>query len=60
MSVLLQEKTKPILSVDEQIDKLKKNGVTFKYVSEDHAKEYLRKNNYYFKLTSYRKNFLKK
>ena len=60
MSVLLQEKTKPILSVDEQIDKLKENGVTFKYVSEDNAKEYLRKNNYYFKLTSYRKNFLKK
>ena len=28
MSVLLQEKTKPILSVDEQIDKLKENGVT--------------------------------
>ena len=53
MSVLLQEKTKPILSVDEQIDKLKENGVTFKYVSEDNAKEYLRKNNYYFKLTSY-------
>ena len=47
MSVLLQEKTKPILSVDEQIDKLKENGVTFKYVSEDNAKEYLRKNNYY-------------
>ena len=46
MSVLLQEKTKPILSVDEQIDKLKENGVTFKYVSEDNAKEYFFKTLY--------------
>lgn len=60
MSVLLQEKIKPILSVDEQIEKLKENGVTFKYISEENAKKYLTENNYYFKLTSYRKNFLKK
>lgn len=50
MSVLLQEKIKPILSVDEQIEKLKENGVTFKYISEENAKKYLTENNYYFKL----------
>ncbi len=60
MSVLLQEKVKPLLSIDEQITKLKENGVTFKYISEKNAKKYLIENNYYFKLTSYRKNFLKK
>lgn len=40
MSVLLQEKIKPILSVDEQIEKLKENGVTFKYISEENAKKF--------------------
>lgn len=50
-------KNKPLLTIDEQIDHLKENGITFNIMSEDKAKDYLRYNNNYFKLTSYRKNF---
>lgn len=50
---------KPILSIDQQIDRLKANGVSFKLSMEEEAKNYLRYNNNYFKLTSYRKNFVK-
>jgi abortive infection bacteriophage resistance protein len=50
---------KPILSTNQQIDRLKSNGVSFKLSTEEEAKNYLRYNNNYFKLTSYRKNFEK-
>lgn len=50
---------KPMLKVDEQIQHLKEKGITFNIVNEEEAKEYLRNNNYYFKLTSYRKNYEK-
>lgn len=50
---------KPMLDVDGQIQHLKDKGVTFDLVSEEDAKTYLRYNNYYFKLTSYRKNYEK-
>ncbi|OON87750.1 hypothetical protein BXO88_02980 [Oribacterium sp. C9] len=40
---------------------MKKKGITFSCgVSEDDAKEFLRNNNYYMKLSSYRKNFYKR
>ena len=45
MSVLLQEKIKPILSVDEQIEKLKEKGVTFKNIPEEIAKKNLTEKN---------------
>lgn len=50
---------KPMLNVNAQINHLKDKGVGFNLVSEEEAKEYLRNNNYYFKLTSYRKNYFK-
>lgn len=50
---------KPKLSVKEQIEHLKKKGVKFNVMSEEEAEIYLSTNNYYYKLTSYRKNFLK-
>lgn len=50
-------KKKPKLSFDEQIEHLKKKGVRFEIMNEMEAKEYLEKNNNYFKLTSYRKNY---
>ena len=50
---------KPMLSVDGQVQHLKDKGITFQLVNEEEAKEYLRNNNYYFKLTSYRKNYEK-
>lgn len=40
---------KNLLSVDEQIEHMKQNGVTFDYVSEDDAKVFLSQNNYYMK-----------
>lgn len=50
---------KKFLSPQEQIEHLKRKGVTFNYISEEKAKEYLRKNNNYYKLCAYRKNFKK-
>ena len=43
------------LTIDEQIEDLKKKGVTFEIMSEEEAKKFLRYNNYYFKLKSYGK-----
>jgi len=56
-----QEKSvhKPMLDVEGQVQHLKDKGITFQLVKEKEAKEYLRNNNYYFKLTSYRKNYEK-
>ena len=50
---------KPMLNVEGQVQHLKDKGVTFNIVNEEDAKVYLRNNNYYFKLTSYRKNYPK-
>jgi len=44
----------------EMIDDMKEKGIEFDLISERNAIEYLRKNNYYFKLTAYRKNFERK
>ena len=49
--------TKPKLSLDGQIEHLKKKGVLFNIMDEDAAKAYLTLNNNYFKLTAYRKNY---
>jgi len=50
---------KTMLNVDSQVKHLKDKGITFLFFSEEKAKIYLRNNNYYFKLTSYRKNYKK-
>lgn len=47
------------LSVDNQISYMKFKGITFDFVTEDQAKEYLSKNTYYYKVTAFRKNFEK-
>ena len=48
---------KPFLSFEDQILHLKKEGITFNKVSEFDAKNYLKNNNNFFKLYSYRKNY---
>lgn len=48
---------RPQLTVQEQIEHLKNKGVKFDLCSEEDALEYLKNNNNYFKLRSYRKNF---
>ena len=50
---------KPMLSVDDLISYMQSKGIEFKHMTEDDAKDYLHKNNNYFKLTSYRKNYTK-
>lgn len=45
---------KKMLSIDELIQHMKKKGIRFNDCSEIEAKNFLQKNNYYFKLASYR------
>lgn len=47
------------LSYLEQIDHLKKKGIQFQYFTESDAVIYLKENNNFFKLLSFRKNFNK-
>lgn len=47
------------LSIDEQITHSKEKGIKFELCSEEKARTYLQKNNNYFKLTAYRKNYRK-
>lgn len=46
--------SKPSLSVDEQINQLKSQGVTFNLVTEDEAADYLARANNYLRARSYR------
>lgn len=55
----MSAENKPKLSVEEQVAHLRQKGVKFEIISEEGALEYLSKNNNYFKLTAYRKTFLK-
>lgn len=48
-----------MLTVDQLIQHLKDKGVTFAIYSEDEARSHLDRHNNYFKLTSYRKNYMK-
>ena len=50
---------KPMIGVDDLILHMKSKGIAFTEMSEEDAKAYLHKNNNYFKLTSYRKNYTK-
>lgn len=48
---------KPMLKVDDLIVHMKSKGIRFDIYSEEDAKQYLDRNNNYFKLSSYRKNY---
>lgn len=51
---------KPFMSPEELVEKLLNKGVTFNYdYTQARAIEYLKKNNNYYELSSYRKNFTK-
>lgn len=56
---MINKKDMPMLSTEEQIKHLESKGVKFEYISKEEAAEYLQKNNNYFKLRAYRKNFPK-
>ncbi len=55
----MYKQLKPMLNSKEQIEHLKDKGVKFELISDIDAEKYLKDNNNYFKLTSYRKNFPK-
>ena len=48
-----------LISSEELIEKMKNKGITFNYMTDIEASNYLKKNNNYFNLTSYRKNYMK-
>ncbi len=50
---------KPKLNYEEQIKKLKSLGISFNEINENKAKEILKNNTYFFKLSSFRKNIRK-
>ncbi|MDR3177654.1 MAG: Abi family protein [Campylobacteraceae bacterium] len=52
-------RNKPKLNVVQQVEHLKSKGVKFGIVNEKCAYDFLTKNNYFFKLTSYRTNYEK-
>lgn len=59
--VELEDKSrlKPMLFVDEMISYLKNKNIKFNYISENDALKYLKSNNNYYNLTSYKHNFEK-
>jgi len=50
----MYKQLKPMLNAKEQIEHLKNKGVKFELISEINAGKYLKENNNYFKLTSYK------
>ena len=47
------------LTIKEQIEYMKAKGISFNHVEESQAEKYLSEHSYYYKVTAYRKNFLK-
>ena len=50
---------KPKTTIDEMIKLLESKNIKFKLISKNEAKDYLIKNNNYYNITSYKKNFVK-
>ena len=50
---------KPKLTAVQLVDKMKKKGITFKYITEEKAAEYLTDKNNYLRTAAYRKNYQK-
>lgn len=55
----LESPMKPKLTIDEQIEHMKQQGISFKLCSEQEAKDFLENHNYFFKIKSYAKNYEK-
>ena len=53
------EKQQLMLPLNKMVDNLKNKNIKFNYVKEENAENYLRFNNNYFNLTSYKNNFEK-
>lgn len=48
---------RPMLKISEMVDYLKKKNIKFDLISEEDATKYLRDNNNYYNVTSYKHNF---
>ena len=55
----MYKEQKPMLNAKELIEHLSNKGIKFELINKQDAEDYLRNNNNYFKLVSYRKNFPK-
>lgn len=54
-----KNKLKPMLHINEMVDYLKLKNIKFERISEKDAENYLKNNNNYYNLTSYKNNFEK-
>ncbi len=52
-------KLRPMMKISELVPYLKSKNIKFEKISEQEAEDYLRNNNNYYNLTSYKHNFLK-
>lgn len=50
---------KILLTAEELVDHMEKKGITFNRISKEDAQNFLKHNNYYMKLASYRANYKK-
>ena len=51
---------KPMKSSQDLVEHMKSKGITFNIVSPEDAVQYMKKNNNYFRVASYRKNYNKR
>lgn len=52
-----EKNLKPMMNLSDMIPYLKQKNIKFNYISEKAAEEYLKLNNNYYNLTSYKHNF---
>jgi len=52
-------KLRPMMKISEMVPYLKTKNIKFELISEDKAEKYLRDNNNYYNITSYKNNFEK-
>ena len=48
---------RPMMHIDEMVPYLKQKNIKFEKISEERAEKYLRDNNNYYNITSYKHNF---
>lgn len=53
------DKLKPMMKISEMVSHMKAKNIKFELISEESAEKYLRDNNNYYNITSYRHNFEK-
>ena len=52
-------KLRPMMKINEMVPYLKEKNIKFNHYSEQDAEIYLRENNNYYNVTSYKNNFVK-